>query len=283
MSAAVVSALAVGVSIFNTWWVDQRTESSDAFEAAELLQKAWVELRERDVEAAKHFVELAELKDATNPKAPYMRGFFESLRGAHLQAVPHFNTALELAPGYERAMIQLADSLREVRRFDEAERLLIRAERLLEDRHPQDVLMLSTLYLSQGHLRKAQRRPDDAHELYRKACSEDATNPEARFAYARSLWDRGDAWLALEQYQLLIQVDPERAAYWSAVGQIFLATRRWAAAEQAFRRSVELTPRTGEYQYLALALGAQGRVAESDAALAQSWAVRPLYALDSPP
>lgn len=267
----------------NFLWDHRRTEHSDSFQAEELLNDAWKLIRQRELESASDQVALAGLKDPRNARVDALRGYLQALRKGHLPAIDHYQAALALEPDYVVALIFLGDSLREEKRFEDAERRLKQALRVAKRHNPQDVTLLGTIHLSLGNLRQAELDPGAASELYRRACHLDPSNLEARAAYARSLVERNQLWEAFDQYEILIALDPLDAENWGGFGWLLYLLERYQGAEVALRRALELSPQRASYRLLSLTLREQGRMDEADAVLAQSWHAHDLLSVEPRP
>lgn len=155
----------------------------------------------------------------------------EALRvaGQHEAALPHFQRALELDPQAILALKGKTQALLGLRRFDEAETLLLQARQL----YPRERRLADLL----GSLRFQQADYTAAETAFRLSLQ---LEPDAVFAYANlnaALLRQGRNDEALQVLQQGLQVRPNGRLY-SNLGTTLFARADYAGAAQAFERAV---------------------------------------------
>jgi tetratricopeptide (TPR) repeat protein len=184
-------------------------------------------------------------------------------RGGDLDlALEHHRAALDATrelygddhPATLRALANLAITLRQMNRDDEAETMLVAAtdglERVLGEHHPAVATSLSNLAIA-----VAQRgRPDEAVALMRRSLAirerNDPGHPSiatGHFNLARALYDTRSYTEALDQYEAGLALrlkaaptDPMIASYWAGIGRCALRLGDIPRAQEAFEQQLAL-------------------------------------------
>lgn len=89
---------------------------------------------------------------------------------------------------------------------------------------------------------------------------------QARNAYDQggSNFREGRVSLGLASLQEAVQLDPDNATYWNALGVAQLQLRRWPEAQASFEKAVQIDPAYAEAHHnLGLALARQGRLEQA--------------------
>lgn len=271
--------LALGSFAYSHW----RLEATDAFEAEELLNRAWQHIGRSELAQAKELILLADMKEADSPRGFAYRGLIQHLVGDSHSAIPYYEEALRLSPDYVAGRLFITQALLHTGDFEAAERHLERAQRSVEQERFQDVTLLSSIELTRGHVQSRQGRLDEAVDIYRAACEQDPSNTEAQLALADALIARGEHEAGLSLYDQVLLQEPENALHWQSAGLLLYLLEEYRPAEHALRRSLQLDPHLPAHEVLALTLRAQGRDDEADDILALSWRLRTLQELPRRP
>ena len=234
-ATAVLDALAV---------VDRDPSNGAAVGALGRLYQA-----HRYVDQARRCYERAEELDPSSPDWPYYLGFLAEGRGAHEDAVRHFERALGLHPAYWAARVRLGNALLAAGDADAAEEAF-RAVRAAAPGAPWGELGL-------GKAARRRGRPETAAEHLRTALALDPAHRETRYLLAmteRQLGnvERADDLLAnLEDTEVPSLDDPLLEAVFELVRDtqtmIRTANQRLAegdhlAAERLYRAVLRLDP-----------------------------------------
>lgn len=277
---ATAAAIAIVLAIGSFGFTYYRTEHSDSFDAEALLNQAWRQARQGNLEEAAELIYLAELKDVESPRGPAYRGYLQFLRQGVEQALPYYEEALEREPDYAVGRIFLADALRQTDQFDAANEQLDLALELASRDRLQDVGLLASIYLSRGNVQSRQGLTAAALESFLRAAKVDPSSSMSQLALADLYFDSGEYEEALAVYDEVLAREPRVAGHWSSVGRLLLLLERYEPAEYAMRRSLELEPRAPGHDILALAVREQGREEEADLILRQSWRLKDLRSLE---
>jgi choline-sulfatase len=148
--------------------------------------------------------------DDRNTQAHALLGEVYAGRNQPVQALPHFEKAVEVQPKLTQNRLNLAGALIEVAQYDKAESLLrqIVAE---YPRFPLAQFHLGLLYEERGQLR-------EARAAYEAELSAYPRRFKARFNLGKILFQLGDRRGSLEQMREVVRIAPERAE-----GYLFLA------------------------------------------------------------
>jgi len=169
----------------------------------------------------------------------------------------------------------LAPYLTDLGRFADADRVYtaIRGDADLPP-WPHDLAMLRY-----NHARAVEGlgRPADAERLYREAIALDAKYSKPRSNLAKLLADTGRTEESVAAYRGLLDLRlsaVDRARGCMNLGTVLAETKAWPEAEELFRESLALSPRSGDsWEWLGIAVLRQGRVAEAIAAFERAVAL----------
>jgi tetratricopeptide (TPR) repeat protein len=183
------------------------------------------------------------------------------------EAIVEYRNAIEKEPRAGDAHVKLAEAYVKNGELAKGAQQFVRAADLVTD---------PSIQLKAGSLMLLGRRFDDAKVRAEKVLAGDPKNVEAQILLANSLAGLKDLDGAVSELQEAIQLNPERSATFSSLGQIELGRGNQPAAEAAFLRAVELAPQSASAR---LALGgfywATGRVSLAEAQLTQALTAEP--------
>ena len=97
--------------------------------------------------------------------------------------------------------------------------------------------------LGLGHALIKLGRADKAQKVYKAWLKADPQDRQVRMAYVGALRDGGDGPQALEEVRALLAQNSHDVEAFNALGLVYKKTKRWALAETAFRRALELDPK----------------------------------------
>ncbi len=176
-------------------------------------------------------------------------------------AEARISVALEYSPRFVEAWVNLGYV--ELRRgnFAQARRDFLKARDCNED--------IPAPHLALGVLANLEGRGEEAEQSYRAALKVDPGFAPARVNLARSLYARGQYENAREQFERLVEANPEELEGWAGEAETLLQLGRAAEAEGVVTRARE---RLGDAPSLALLAArfrlAQGAWEEAEAILA---------------
>ena len=170
--------------------------------------------------------------------AHYWRGTMLQLAQRDAEAVPEFERALQLAPGYYPAAIFRARSLARRDRLDEAEAAALAALPLAGERKTD----LAVAWLLLGDISRARGRNEEAVTRYENAASYNSELPWLRTHYAEVLVGLGRTDEAIVVLEAAIERAPYDPGLAGFRGGLLLDRRRWAEAATEFRRASVLDP-----------------------------------------
>ena len=134
--------------------------------------------------------------------------------------------------------------------------------------------------IEQGLLQHRAGRFGDAKTLYEQALALQPRHPDALHLAGVAALQGGDAGQAVELIQLAIEVLPENPVFHANLAQAYLALRRVADANAAFRRAATLNPREPQFAVgAANCLAMLGSLAEAERELRAVAERHPGYAL----
>ncbi len=151
----------------------------------------------------------------------------------HLEAERLLNAALELQPNFAMARYYLAWNLASQDRLDEATKALPSSEAIENDRdrHYVDAMRLlldrDTLGAAESYAALVEQYPNDT---------------EARQLLAETWYQAYDTEQALQNYQVLADLEPELQTGWSGVAYLQVELGNLEAAQPAIERFAEIDP-----------------------------------------
>ena len=183
------------------------------------------------------------------------------------EAVVEYRNAVQQDPAFAPARLKLGEIAAKGGRPDEALAQYLRAADLL----PKDV----RVQVQAGSLLLLAKRFDDARSLADKALAVDQRFADAHVLRANAMAGLSDLPGAVAQMQEALAIEG-RAGYYANLGALQQAGGQTAEAETAFRKALEVDPKSIT-AHLAWAnfLWATGRAAEVEAALLRGHAVDP--------
>lgn len=177
-------------------------------------------------------------------------------RGQWAEALPHFETALQLRPDYADARSDYATALLHAGRPGEALPHYEAAVRL----KPDDAVLRHNL----GLALTAAGRTAEALSHHARAARLAPDNPEVRNHFADTLLAAGRAAEAAAEYEAVIRLRPDVPELRYNLGNVWLQLDRPADAEAAFRAALRLRPDWAEASHnLGLALIRSDRPGEA--------------------
>jgi len=187
--------------------------------------------------------------------------------GKHAEAIIEYRNALEKEPRAGDVRVKLAETYLKRGDLGRAAQEYIRAA---------DVLADANVQLKAGMLLLMAGRFDDAKVRAEKVLASDPKSVDAQVLLANSLAGLRNLAGAVTELEKAIQLNPERSAIYSNLGQLEMGRGRRQPAEEAFRRAVELAPKCASAH---LALGSfywsTSRLTEAEPELAEALKIEP--------
>ena len=202
-------------------------------EAGELLFNQARELENAgDLDAATEVYRQLLLEDPAHVRARNNLGCLYEKNGRHVQALEQFEAARSHAPDNIDIIVNIADSLCSLSRFDQAERELRRAQKL--DASRADVyLHLGIVYFKRGLYAQADAELRKATDL--------APNSALAYLYrGESLNQIGRVDEALEMASRALTLDPSNSRSYYLMGILYDRKRMPQQAMDMYRRSREV-------------------------------------------
>jgi putative PEP-CTERM system TPR-repeat lipoprotein len=156
--------------------------------------------------------------------------------GKYAEAIIQYRNAIQKDPRSSDARLKLAEMSLRVRDGATAVEEYIRAA----DLRPDDV----ALQLKTSRLLLLAGRFDDAKSRAEKILARDSKNVDAQIVIANALAEQKDLDAAVEQIEEALKLDPERSLTYTNLGALELGRGKRDAAERAFKRAVDLEPRS---------------------------------------
>src|SRR4029079_3965127 len=163
--------------------------------------------------------------------------------GKPAEAIIQYRNALEKDPKAGDVRLKLADAYLKQGEVAKGAQEYIRAA---------DVVSDPAVQLKAGGLLLMAGRFDDAKVRAQKVLTSDPKNVDAQVLLANTLAGLKDLDGAVSELEAAIQLNPDRSATYANLGQLELGRGRREAAEEAFKRAVELAPKSAA-SHLALA------------------------------
>lgn len=157
----------------------------------------------------------------------YVSAPAEPADAAHTQ--PHPRTVVEV----HRRLVELQELLG----HGEAEQAETAASALI-DAHP----AYAFPWFVRAELRMERGVPGEAVMDYTQALRLDELNPQTRYRLAEALMQTGQWLAALEQWQALEVMDPERVAVWTNQAVVLARLEQWEAAWTAITQALQRAP-----------------------------------------
>ena len=235
-----------------------------------LVWLAEMQLAQSRPEAAAPLLERARSLQPDSGAVLFGLGRVALARNDYGYAAAHLERALALGPQASRIRYPLALAYRGLgRRADAEAQLRLRGEVDLPPADPllerlNSLLQNASAYEVRGSQAMEDRRWDDAVASLQKAIELAPDNAFSRLNLATSLYMRGDAAGALEQYRAAIRLSPTLGRAHFGVGVLMEAQGRDREAIEAFETAVRHDPKYVEARFsLANALRRSGRVRDS--------------------
>ncbi|HEY5649348.1 MAG TPA: tetratricopeptide repeat protein [Nitrospiria bacterium] len=197
-------------------------------------------------EAEQIFIKLLE----TNPKGYAdicnRLGQIATQKGLFERAVEYFEQALKINPRYTDASLNLAVTLNELQKFDEAEKVFSRAAKIiLKERDSLDPYIqgkLANEHAKLGDSYYELGRFDHALEEYRKALNLKPNFADIHTKIGITLRDRGDLEQAIHAFEKAKVVNPDYAAAFINEGLVYYTLGEMEMAEKEWNAAKKLDP-----------------------------------------
>jgi len=191
--------------------------------------------------------------DPDNPEASFHLGNFNREHGVHDAAAIHYERALRSAPNHAGLLNNLGISYKAMGAADRAE-ASFRAALLVEPHHVEALANLANaLYQREAHA-------DTIATVDRLLVLRPDASPSIRLQRALSQQRVGDTKAAEASLRELARQRPDDATIHAYLGTLFVVAHRYAEAETALKRSLELAP-DGAYALSMLAHARQQQCA----------------------
>jgi tetratricopeptide (TPR) repeat protein len=193
--------------------------------------------------------------DPKNPETYLLLGRLYILHKDLLKAENAFKTALNLQPGSEEAITNLAYLYNEEGATQKAVDLL---------KTNADKAQSAKVYAMLGYTYEQQKEYQQAIDAYRKAVEADSENLDAQRGLAQNLLNSGKMDEALKAYQDVIKADPQDAQAYLRVAEIDRRNGRFDDALTSLKQAEGLVQDSLEVPYsYALIYAAQGKYDEA--------------------
>jgi protein O-GlcNAc transferase len=149
--------------------------------------------------------------------------------------VAHCRSALATRPDDANIYFNMANLLREIDQFDEAEEAYLRAIEL----NPLSALML----FRYGELLRDTKRSAQATAIYQAAVLLEPDNESIHISLGMLLQANGQMDEALAAYQKILELNPLSAVAYNNIGSVQQAQGQTEAALENFRKAVKIEPR----------------------------------------
>lgn len=238
---ALVAALAVAAFARNAVWADE--------------EKFWLE----------------GIRHSPNKGRPYYSlGVYYALRGEHARAVPLYQRAVQIWPGFADAYSNLGKSLEETGHVDQAIFYYARALEL-DPTLPEALNNYGSALVRSG-------RQVEAREIYKKAMGYKPDNFEAMSNMGSTYAQLGEYGEAEKWYRRSIQTNPLHAPAHSNLASILFRRNDYAGAEASSLEAIRLDPNYFEARFnLATLYVKTGELAKAEAEYLQAIRIRPDY------
>lgn len=192
--------------------------------------------------------------------------------GEYAEAAVQYRNARAVDPGSGHVRVKLGEAFLQGGNFGDALEEYVRAADLL----PDDL----ALQLHAGNMLLLAGRFDDAQDRAEKVLAKNAGDINAQILVANALAGLKDFDAAVNQIEEAIKIARDRSGTYSNLGALELSRGRRDAAEQAFKKAVELQP-TSVQAHVALGIfyWLTDQVAVAEQALTHALALEPRSAL----
>lgn len=264
--------------------------------AIEQLQKGIIQHRGGQLGLAQSHYQRAAKLDPANASTWHLLGVC-ALQGGNLPlASKHLRACIKLSPGFAEAHNNLGVTLRRMGQHEESVAAFLGALNARE-RYVEAAYNLGLAYEATGRLDEAEKiyrqglswrtgdpnialalgnlmrhfgRFDEALPLLQLARGAMTDNPQANGSFATLLVELGRGHEAIAYAQAAISLQPDRAAWWSALGIAERLRHNIEGAVPALRKAAELAPDDTEIAAeLGLTLAESGAIDESRTMLAR--------------
>ena len=234
--------------IYRSYYSKQRQDPNREEPNLEFLRKA--------IEQFKLLVEL----EPDNATHHLELGQMQALAGDPELGQQTLRRAIELEPGNSDARVSLAYILLETGKINDA---ITELEQVVSDgpSNRQHINALAGAYEQAG-------RAEDAARLYERLLQEGGNTLQARQRLAENLFRSGAFRKALEQYQVLAELDSGEAEYFLRIAALQGELKDYDSAWNALEKAREIDPDSLQVQFAAInLLEAQGRQEQAIAEL----------------
>jgi len=191
-----------------------------------------------------------------NPMAHNNLGIEQALKRRFDEAVRHFQTALDVSPGYAEAHNNLASTYKDMGRLDESITHYRRAVTIFPQ-YSKAHLNLARALSTTGNL-------DEAEKHYRRVLELVEDSPEAMIGLGNLLARKGNLDQAMEYYRATLTQFPNHPRGNEYMGKALLVQGRMDDALPYLRQALEMTPEnTNARIALSNALIQTGRIPEA--------------------
>ena len=255
------------------------------------LQQGVAAHKEGKLEDAERLYRAILQAQANHPDANHNLGVLAVSVGKSLDALPLFKLALEANPKLERFWLSYIDALIKLERFDEAQRVLVEAEKsgvspeTLEVLHqqirtspPEDKKNTKKgLTLSEKRKRLAERKKSKKRKA--QGGSSGAAPSQDQINHVLGHYQAGRFGEAEALATLLIQLFPKHPFGAKALGVVLRQTGRLAESLAPMQLAVTLSPQDSEaHNNLGVTLKELGKLDEAEASYRKAIALKPDYA-----
>lgn len=174
--------------------------------------------------------------------------------GKHQEALDVFRRARQINEASYRATLGIGKALRVLKRYDDAERELLKALEVSPNNYEANFEL--------GLLYKELQKFDKSKEYFSAVIDrlqDDRTNPENVRVTAEAFIWRGDSnrqlqlfQTAINDFQLSLEYRPGNPAAFFQMGEAYRSLEAYDKAEETYRRAISISPDNADY-YLALA------------------------------
>jgi tetratricopeptide (TPR) repeat protein len=208
--------------------------------------------------------------DSAAARAEFEQGLSDEARFYHLEAVDHYERALQLDPDFVMPEVRLVVLLRGMDSARVGELVEDLRSRDLAEVTPRERLLVDYL------LAHVDRKPEEAAARVEDYLTHHPDDPYAIELSCGQKWGR-QAWSEAETcYRRLIQVDPNRVEAQNRLGYIAMAQGRFAEAEEQFDIYRYIAPdQPNPHDSLGELLLLVGRWDEAESELEEALAIKP--------